>query len=160
MIATTCRCHPQVLSAGARPGQAALHMRGALRQTHSPAAGPHAAATSGASSEPALPGCSSAALLLLLLQGDALRGARSGAGQGVWAALELGPRRSDEGFWVHPAAADAAIHAGAALRGSGEKGMMVSVAVGYYGTRHALQGAQAIASFVCAGVAAVFRAAC
>jgi hypothetical protein len=52
-------------------------------------------------------------------------------------------RCGDGGFWVHPAAADAAIHAGAALRGQREAGMMVSVAVGYYGARQALQGAHA-----------------
>jgi hypothetical protein len=41
---------------------------------------------------------------------------------------------------VHPAGADAAIHAGAALRKQEDKGMLVSVALGYYGAQEALKG--------------------
>lgn len=55
------------------------------------------------------------------------------------------------GLQVHPAGADAAIHAGAALRKEEDKGMMMSVAIGYYGAQNALQGecsGQATACFV------------
>lgn len=41
---------------------------------------------------------------------------------------------------MHPAGADAAIHAGAALRTEGEKDILVSSSVGYYGAENALQG--------------------
>lgn len=41
---------------------------------------------------------------------------------------------------MHPAGADAAIHAGAALRKQEDKGMMASVAVGLYGAQEALKG--------------------
>ena len=41
---------------------------------------------------------------------------------------------------MHPAAADAVIHAGAALRTEEEKDILVSSSVGYYGAQNALQG--------------------
>ena len=41
---------------------------------------------------------------------------------------------------MHPAGADAAIHAGAALRTEEEKDVLVSSSVGYYGAQNALQG--------------------
>ena len=41
---------------------------------------------------------------------------------------------------VHPAGADAAIHAGTALRKEDDKGMLVSVALGFYGAKEALKG--------------------
>ena len=44
------------------------------------------------------------------------------------------------GMQVHPAGADAAIHAGAALRKQEDKGMMASVAVGLYSAQEALEG--------------------
>ena len=58
----------------------------------------------------------------------------------MWAGVVMGGRCADESYWVHPSAADAAIHAGAALRGPQEVGMMVSVSVGYYGVQTALTG--------------------
>ena len=61
----------------------------------------------------------------------------------MWAALAMGRRCSDESYWVHPSAADAAVHAGAALRGAQDLDMMVSVAVGYYGVHTALTGKRA-----------------
>ncbi len=47
---------------------------------------------------------------------------------------------ADQSFWVHPTVADAAIHAGAALRGSDQTGMMVSVSIGHYGPLAAMHG--------------------
>ena len=41
---------------------------------------------------------------------------------------------------MHPAGADASIHAGAALRTEEEKDILVSSSVGYYGAQNALQG--------------------
>lgn len=41
---------------------------------------------------------------------------------------------------MHPAGADAAIHAGTALRKENDKGMLVSVALGFYGAKEALKG--------------------
>lgn len=52
----------------------------------------------------------------------------------MWRWLILGRMQ------VHPAGADAAIHAGAALRKQEDKGMMMSVALGYYGAQEALKG--------------------
>ena len=139
MISTCVVLSAQVLSAGARPGQAALHMRGALCQTHSRTPALHVASSTSAAGAPALHGPSAG----VLLQGAALLRARSGAagGRGACATLDMGERCGDEGFWVHPSAADAAVHAGAALRARDENGIMVSVAVGYYRAQHALQGA-------------------
>ena len=52
----------------------------------------------------------------------------------IWRWLILGRMQ------VHPAGADAAIHAGAALRKQEDKGMMMSVALGYYGAQETLKG--------------------
>ena len=41
---------------------------------------------------------------------------------------------------MHPAGADAAIHAGAALRAEEEKDILVSSSVGHYDAQNALQG--------------------
>lgn len=59
----------------------------------------------------------------------------------VWTEMEVQDGVCDQSYWVHPTVADAAIHAGSALRGKEQTGMMVSVAIGYYGAQTALQGA-------------------
>ena len=41
---------------------------------------------------------------------------------------------------MHPAGADAAVHAGAALRKQEDKGMMASAAIGLYGAQEAFKG--------------------
>ena len=77
------------------------------------------------------------------LAGLAHRAWSGGAGRParrVWAALAA-RGLGDQGFGVHPALADAAIHAGAALRGRAEGGSMVTVAIGCYAVQHALAGA-------------------
>ena len=66
-----------------------------------------------------------------------------GAGQAagdVWAALAA-RGLGDQGFGVHPALADSAIHAGAVLRGRAQRGSMITVAMGCYAVQHALAGA-------------------
>ena len=62
---------------------------------------------------------------------------RAPAPQNVWGCLDLG--WSDEsGYWVHPAAADAAMHAAAAVkRGRGEEGGFVAAATFDYYRPHA-----------------------
>ena len=60
---------------------------------------------------------------------------------GVVAGIEARPGSADQSFLVHPAVADAAIHAGAALRGQDQTGMMVSVSIGHYGVQRAMHGA-------------------
>lgn len=67
--------------------------------------------------------------------GGAAQPARS-----VWAALAA-RGLGDQGFGVHPALADAAIHAGAVLRGRAQGGSMVTIAIGCYAVQHALAGA-------------------
>ena len=60
---------------------------------------------------------------------------------GVWGCIDLG-WRDQQGYWVHPAAADSAIHAGAAARPASDTSMMVSVAVGSYAPASTLKGSQ------------------
>ena len=80
------------------------------------------------------------------LAGLAHRAWGGGAGQSarsVWAALAA-RGLGDQGFAMHPALADAAIHAGAVLRGQDQGGSMVTVAIGCYAVQHALAGAPSI----------------
>ena len=65
----------------------------------------------------------------------------AGSSTSVWGCIDLG-WRDQQGYWVHPAAADSAIHAGAAARLASDTGMMVSVAVGSYAPAAALEGSQ------------------
>ena len=84
------------------------------------------------------------------LAGLAHRAWGGGAGQparSVWAALAA-RGFGDQGFGMHPALADAAIHAGAVLRGRAEGGSMVTVAMGCYAVQHALAGVPSI-SIIC-----------
>lgn len=60
---------------------------------------------------------------------------------GVVAGVSARGGSADASFWVHPSITDAAIHAGAALRGSKQTGMMVSVSIGYYRPQRAMRGA-------------------
>lgn len=57
----------------------------------------------------------------------------------VLSALDL-RHQDDSGYHVHPTATDACIHAGAALRAASDTGMMVSVALGFYGVQDPLRG--------------------
>ena len=82
----------------------------------------------------------SAAAASVLLEVTSTAGERGAGGQAVWAGVVAARRCCDESYWVHPSAADAAVHAGAALRGAQDRGMMVSVAVGHYGVQAALAG--------------------
>jgi hypothetical protein len=61
------------------------------------------------------------------------------AGGAVWAGVAT-EGLGDQGFLVHPAAADAAIHAGAVLRRRADAGFMVTVALGCYAVPHVLRG--------------------
>lgn len=65
----------------------------------------------------------------------------AGSSRAVWGCIDLG-WRDQQGYWVHPAAADSAIHAGAAARLASDTGMMVSVAVGSYAPASTLKGSQ------------------
>lgn len=62
------------------------------------------------------------------------------SGGSVWATVDA-RGLGDQGFVVHPAVADAAVHAGAVLRARTDTGSMVTVALGCYAAQHGLHGA-------------------
>lgn len=141
----------QVLSGGQPAGRQLLHMRGQLSQTHIPAAPPASAAAAEhdaiSTSKAGTPQTGESTSL-----GKGRWGVFTGSTAadqlesptrrpGVVAGIEAWPGSADQSFWVHPAAADAAIHAGAALRGRDQTGMMVSVSIGHYSPRRAMHGA-------------------
>ena len=141
----------QVLSGGQPAGRQLLHMRGQLSQTHIPAAPPASAAAAEhdaiSTSKAGTPQTGESTSL-----GKGRWGVLTGSTAadqlesptrrpGVVAGIEARPGSADQSFWVHPAAADAAIHAGAALRGRDQTGMMVSVSIGHYSPRRAMHGA-------------------
>ena len=138
----------QVLSGGQPAGRQLLHMRGQLSQTHTPAPVPASAAAVYDGCAPA--GTPKAGESTSLGKGRGVLGGGAVAGElerqirrpAVVAGVDARGGCADLSFWVHPAFADAAIHAGAALRSSDQTGMMVSVSIGYYRPQHAMRGAQ------------------
>jgi hypothetical protein len=138
----------QVLSGGQPAGRQLLHMRGQLSQTHTPTPAPASAAA--VYDGCALAGTPKAGESTSLGKGRGVLVWRRGSAGGlehqirrpaVVAGVDARGGCADLSFWVHPAFADAAIHAGAALRSSDQTGMMVSVSIGYYGPQRGMHGA-------------------
>lgn len=140
----------QVLSGGQPAGRQLLHMRGQLSQTHTPAPAPAPASAAAVYDGYAPAGTPKAGESTSLGKGRGVLSGGAAAGglerqirrPVVVAGVDARGGCADLSFWVHPAFADAAIHAGAALRSSDQTGMMVSVSIGYYGPQHAMHGAR------------------
>ncbi len=104
------------------------HLTASLSRTHARQGVGHACAAAGAPLR----------LARAALEGLAARGGTH-AGGAVWAGVAT-EGLGDQGFLVHPAVADAAIHAGAVLRRRADAGFMVTVALGCYAVPHMLRG--------------------
>ena len=121
-------------------------MRGQLSQTYTPA--PPPVLTGAVEDSSAAAGVPKAGESTSLGKGRGVLGGGAAAGgprsqirrPGVVAGVDARGGCSDQSFWVHPTVADAAIHAGAALRGNDQTGMMVSVSIGHYGPQAAMHG--------------------